>query len=144
MSAVPDWVHAGMDPDPAKNTMLLLGAQAGRELARQIHGGAHNGASTRDLARYQAVAFAWRLRIESAGRPGSTADHGLGVLAAFRDELNREMDEAVKDARQSGASWAVIGNALGITRQAAHERYGKQQKAKQQVQGQAALEFSNE
>lgn len=33
--------------------------------------------------------------------------------------------ELVREARESGESWASIGDALGITKQAAQQRYGQ-------------------
>ncbi len=41
-----------------------------------------------------------------------------------RAELEFRARRLVGEARKQGASWAQIGAALGITRQAAHERYG--------------------
>lgn len=39
-----------------------------------------------------------------------------------RTELG--LDEAVVTAREAGATWAQIGDAVGISRQSAHERWG--------------------
>lgn len=41
------------------------------------------------------------------------------------DTAEAALREAVRKARASGDSWAVIGAALGTSRQAAHERFGK-------------------
>ncbi len=38
-------------------------------------------------------------------------------------ETRRHLDEYVRRARLAGASWQVIGSALGITRQSAWERF---------------------
>lgn len=38
----------------------------------------------------------------------------------------RALDDAVRTARASGASWADIGRAVGISRQSAHERWAGQ------------------
>lgn len=38
-------------------------------------------------------------------------------------ELKRHATSYVLEAHESGASWADIGAAFGITRQAAHERF---------------------
>jgi hypothetical protein len=61
------------------------------------------------------------------------ADSGVGVLARVRaaaamanelrglaDEL---LDRYVQAARADGASWSEIGTALGVTKQAVHERF---------------------
>lgn len=45
--------------------------------------------------------------------------HDLQVLHGTRAR------HQAKRARQAGASWAEIGDIVGITRQAAEQRYGK-------------------
>lgn len=45
------------------------------------------------------------------------AKNGLAVA-------EQELRDAVRDARQAGDSWTVIGAALDITRQAAQQRFG--------------------
>ena len=42
-------------------------------------------------------------------------------MSALGDDL---LDHFVSDARQQGLSWAQIGEALGVTRQAAQQRHG--------------------
>ena len=61
------------------------------------------------------------------------ADSGAGVLdrvraaAATANELrglgDELLDRHVQAARADGASWSEIGTALGVTKQAAHERF---------------------
>jgi hypothetical protein len=61
------------------------------------------------------------------------ADSGAGVLdrvraaAAMASELrglgDELLDRYVQAARADGASWSEIGTALGVTKQAAHERF---------------------
>jgi hypothetical protein len=48
--------------------------------------------------------------------------HGLAALATLVDDL---LVDSVADARIDGYSWAQIGEAAGMTRQAAQQRYGK-------------------
>ncbi len=43
-----------------------------------------------------------------------------------RDAAEANLAEAVTAAHDRGASWAVIGNTLGLTRQGAHRRYARQ------------------
>lgn len=40
-------------------------------------------------------------------------------------DAEAELAEAVHTARDSGDSWAVIGAALGTSRQAAYQRFGR-------------------
>jgi len=40
-----------------------------------------------------------------------------------RDEAQRQVDMAVAQAREEGASWYLIGQALGVTKQGAFSRY---------------------
>lgn len=47
----------------------------------------------------------------------------LVQLAATRAEVESEVEVAVEAARAQGQSWQSIGDALGITRAAAWERY---------------------
>ncbi|WP_246846245.1 DUF3887 domain-containing protein [Humibacter ginsenosidimutans] len=54
-------------------------------------------------------------------------DGGRLVTAAagVRDAAEGILIAAVRQARDDGASWQTIGDALGVTRQAAFQRYGK-------------------
>lgn len=47
----------------------------------------------------------------------------LAALAAARRELERLEEVAVRRARVRSASWAAIALAMGVTRQAAHQRF---------------------
>lgn len=49
----------------------------------------------------------------------------LTTLAGLADELDAAIGDAVENLRADGHSWAVIGDALGTTRQAAFQRYGR-------------------
>jgi hypothetical protein len=51
----------------------------------------------------------------------------LDHLSSFVSHLRNAEDaveDAVQKARDEGASWSEIGVALGVTRQAAQQRYG--------------------
>ena len=50
----------------------------------------------------------------------------LGATAALREAADRKLFVLVGFAREAGASWASIGEALGVTTQAAHQRFGPQ------------------
>lgn len=49
----------------------------------------------------------------------------LAELVALRNEADAALVAGVQAMRRHGMSWADIGRELGITRQAAHERFGK-------------------
>jgi hypothetical protein len=49
----------------------------------------------------------------------------LTADAAAARTLEQRMRSTVQQLRTGGASWAVIGAAVGITKQAAQQRYGR-------------------
>jgi len=49
----------------------------------------------------------------------------LHRLAALRQEITRAEETQVRRARTLGYSWQAIASALGVTRQAAHRRFGR-------------------
>lgn len=55
------------------------------------------------------------------------ASHFRRIIAARKglDAAEQELREAVAAAREAGDSWTVIGAALGTTKQAASQRFGK-------------------
>jgi hypothetical protein len=64
--------------------------------------------------------------IRAAGRRVAEADEfELAELVAIRDELDEAIIAAIAGQRSYGRSWADIGDALGITRQAAQQRYSR-------------------
>lgn len=72
------------------------------------------------------VRSAWDARSE-----GLKALIGDGLVTARLDSMRelREVLDAiefntVQEARKSGATWAAIGTAMGMTRQSAQQRFG--------------------
>jgi hypothetical protein len=57
----------------------------------------------------------------------SSADPAMGLRAALALQRLAERVEAsqVSAARKQGWSWQQIGDVLGVTRQSAHLKYGK-------------------
>ena len=49
----------------------------------------------------------------------------LRRLARIRSEIARAEETQVRRARNSGYSWQAIAGALGVTKQAAHRKYGR-------------------
>jgi hypothetical protein len=45
-------------------------------------------------------------------------------LTEQRDEVEQELTEAVRSARQAHRSWSEIGMMLGVSKQAARRKYG--------------------
>lgn len=50
--------------------------------------------------------------------------HDMAVAMLKIADAEAELEQAVRKARVSGYSWIVIGKVLGVSRQAAQERYG--------------------
>jgi hypothetical protein len=56
-------------------------------------------------------------------RDQSTAADHLRTLVTKHRELLGEIEEEVRSLLNEGHSWTVVGNAIGISRQAARQRY---------------------
>jgi hypothetical protein len=67
--------------------------------------------------------FLGRILRRMAQRAADDID-ALPMLAGAADEVEVLMAEAVERCRAEGYSWADIGARLGITRQAAQQRFG--------------------
>ncbi len=63
--------------------------------------------------------------VRASGDEELTVGAALGATAALRDAADRKLFVLVGFARDAGASWAAIGEALGVTTQAAHQRCGR-------------------
>ena len=64
--------------------------------------------------------------IRAAGRRvGECDEHELAELIALRESLETAIREGVTGQRTHGKSWAAIGRAAGITREAAYQQWGK-------------------
>lgn len=63
--------------------------------------------------------------ISPATHPGRDAAGFRAIRAAAKNVETAEQDlrDAVRAAREAGDSWAIIGTALGISRQAAQQRF---------------------
>lgn len=81
------------------------------------------GSRTVETSSY--IEFARRI-IRGAGKRVAAADDWeLAELVSLRDEVDDAIRRAVAGLRAQGHSWQYIGDALGIKRQSAQERYGK-------------------
>lgn len=65
--------------------------------------------------------------IRAAGRRFADADpEDLPLLLDLREQLDEAIGDAVRGQRSKwGVSWAAIGDALGMRRQSAQEKYGR-------------------
>ena len=69
-------------------------------------------------------AFVRRILRAYARRVGDGDVEALGLMLGLAEEIDTAIAEAVKGLRAYGYSWAEIGARLGITRQAAQQRWG--------------------
>ena len=76
---------------------------------------------------------AMRELVRRTGDGELTVGAALAATAALRDAADRKLFVLVGFARDAGASWASIGEALGVTTQAAHQRFGPKLSAKAAV-----------
>jgi hypothetical protein len=71
------------------------------------------------------AAFARRI-LRAYSRRVATGDvESLAPMISLADEINGAIAQAVTGLRDAGYSWAEIGARLGVTRQAAQQRWGR-------------------
>jgi hypothetical protein len=70
------------------------------------------------------AAFVRRVLRAYSRRVGNGDVEALTLMAGLTDEIDSAMAEAVKGLHAHGYSWTEIGARLGITRQAAQQRWG--------------------
>jgi len=77
----------------------------------------------RPLSEY--AAFARRI-LRAYSRRIATGDvESLTYLIGLADDINDAIQQAVNGLRSTGYSWTEIGTRLGVTRQAAQQRWGR-------------------
>jgi hypothetical protein len=73
------------------------------------------------------AAFTRRI-LAAHGRRIARGDiEGLATLAALATDIDHALQAAISGLREAGFSWADIGDRLGISRQAAQQRWGGHQ-----------------
>ena len=70
------------------------------------------------------AAFARRVILAHSRRVAAGDIDALTAMATLADDLDTAIRDAITGLRQRGYSWADIGIRLGITRQAAQQRWG--------------------
>ncbi len=70
------------------------------------------------------AAFLGRVLRAYARRVAAGDVEALTLMLGLSDQIDTAIAQAVTGLRGFGYSWAEIGNRLGITRQAAQQRWG--------------------
>lgn len=67
----------------------------------------------------------WLDGLDPDEQPARDARHLRRIAEAQQaiDEAQQELRDAVAAARQAGDSWAAVGMVLGVSRQAAYQRF---------------------
>ncbi len=71
------------------------------------------------------AAFARRVLRAYARRIATGDVEALILMTGLADEIDTAISQAVAGLRGFGYSWAEIGSRLGVTRQAAQQRWGR-------------------
>ncbi len=71
------------------------------------------------------AAFARRIMRAYSRRIATGDVESLTHLISLSDDINDAIQQAVDGLRDVGYSWADIGRRLGVTRQAAQQRWGQ-------------------
>jgi len=71
------------------------------------------------------AAFTRRILRACARRIGDGDIEGLVLMAELADTIDASIHDAVTGLREQGYSWADIGVRLGVTGQAAQQRWGR-------------------
>lgn len=56
---------------------------------------------------------------------GVTLIDAVSAAARDKDRAETALHDAVRHAREAGIPWAIIGTAVGVSRQAAQERFSR-------------------
>jgi hypothetical protein len=79
----------------------------------------------RPTRRIRIVGHGRNIRVRAAGDWGREPLDGLREACRLSIALDKLTRESVERAREAGHSWTQIGEALGVTKQTAWERYSR-------------------
>jgi hypothetical protein len=111
----PDGLARRGKPSPAGGT----GSQNG------VNGHLTLGSARRLVENDEYAAFARRVLRAYARRVATGDIDALAAMTGLATEIDAAIGQAVVGLRAFGYSWAEIGARLGITRQAAQQRWGQ-------------------
>jgi uncharacterized NAD(P)/FAD-binding protein YdhS len=78
---------------------------------------------TRSTRRIRIVGHGQNVRLRAGGDWGNEPLDGLRDACRLSTALDKLIRESVQRAREAGHSWTQIGQALGVSKQTAWERY---------------------
>lgn len=69
----------------------------------------------------------WLDSIDMESDPGRSGRHltAIGAALTAKDNAERDLQKAIREAHAAGDSWDAIGVVLGTSRQAAHRKYAQ-------------------
>jgi hypothetical protein len=111
---------------PLRAVSQLASSSPAAQLTRQdsVKAGLTPKRPCRQIENDEYVAFIRRILRAYSRRVGDGDVEALGLMLELAEEIDTATAEAVKSLRAHGYSWAEIGSRLGITRQAAQQRWG--------------------
>lgn len=92
----------------------------------ELHSPAYTGSE--QIAPWPAPSAEPNSAADQAERRRASVEHWreiLVCLSALDEEVGEEIDAAARQARRDGLTWSMIGSCLGVTKQVAHQRYGR-------------------
>ena len=113
-----------MSPLHAVSQLASTSSAAALDNADTVKAGLTPKRSRRLVENDEYGAFVRRILRAYSRRVGDGDVEALALMLGLAEEIDTAIAEAVKGLRGCGYSWAEIGARLGITRQAAQQRWG--------------------
>jgi hypothetical protein len=111
---------------PLHAVTQLAGSSPAAQLTRpdNVKAGLTSKRPRRRVENDEYAAFVRRILRAYSRRVGDGDVEALALMLGLAEEIDAAIAEAVKGLRAYGYSWAEIGSRLGVTRQAAQQRWG--------------------